>query len=264
MGVFISPNQLQIAHYYFFCMAVVSFSSAIIFYFEPLFSYIFLTFYVIHSGISWHIALFLHRRLKEIYVITSMKYFSYHFVLTAWSSCLTIVFWHVFRNEFSAMASSLIIINYFLIFVAIFWLMLARIGFVQQLFEWYDSRKASKLSAMVLRLREKVGAKLVTDDDILDYRYGSDEKIDYLLHDMKRLRRPWGSGGREKLYLSLRDFEIAIWDIKIGRLNGKMDELRSREGISAQELIKTYARLIESYRKKRMKYEKRFFGEFGK
>ena len=264
MGVFISPNQLQIAHYYFFCMAVVSFSSAIIFYFEPLFSYIFLIFYVIHSAISWHIALFLHRRLKEIYVITSMKYFLYHFILTAWSSGLTVVFWNIFRNEFNAMATSLIIINYFLIFISIFWLMLTRIGVVQQLFEWYDSRKASKLSAMVLRLRERIGAKLVMDDDILDYRYGSNEKIDYLLHDIKRLHRPWGAAKKEKLYLAVRDFELGIWDIKIHNLNEKIGVLQGRPGISAKELAKTYSGLIESYKKKRMTYEKHFFKEFGK
>lgn len=264
MGVFISPNQLQIAHYYFFCMAVVSFTSAITFYFEPLFSYIFIVFYIIHSGISWHIALFLHRRLKDIYVITSSKYFASHFILTAWSSGLSVILWYIFRVEYNAMASSMFVINFFMVFIAISWMLLARVGAVQQLFEWYDSRKSKKLSAMVLRLRERIGAKLVMDDDILDYSFGSNEKIDYMLHDIKRLHRPWGAGKTEKLYLAVRDFELGIWDIKIHDLNEKIEVLQGREGFSAKELAKTYSGLIESYKKKRMMYEKHFFKEFGK
>ncbi len=264
MGVFISPNQLQIAHYYFFCMAVVSFSSAIIFFFEPLFSYIFMGFYIIHSGISWHIALFLHRRLKDIYVITSPKYFTSHFILTVWSSGLSIVMWYIFRNEFSAMATSMFMVNFFVIFTAVFWLFLSRVGAVKELFEWYDSRKSRKLSVMVIRLRERIGAKLVVDDDILDYRYGSDEKIDYMLHDIKRLQSPWRAASKEKLYLAVRDLELGIWDIKIHELNEKIQDLQARPGLSAKELAMTYARLIESYKKKRMRYEKHFFREYGK
>jgi len=261
MGLYVSPYHLQMAHYYFFCMAVSSFTSAMLFYFEPLYSYIFLALYIIHSGISWHIAWFLNQRLEEIYIINSPRYALSHFILTVWSSVLSIMLWYIFRLEYNAVINSLFMINFFLIFFAMTWYLLSRLGAVKKLFEWYDTRKAKMLSDMVLRLREQTGKKLVRDEDITDYNYGSDQKIDRLLFNVKGLRH---ARDKEGLFLAIRDLELEIWRIKIKELEKRTEELGEGKEMSKRELVKVYSKLIDSYKKKRMEYELYFFKKFGK
>jgi hypothetical protein len=260
MGVYIHPGYLQVVHYYFFCMAVNSFTAAILFYFVPLYSYIFLAFYFIHSAISWHLAWFLHKRLEEIYIINSPRYLIYHFVLTIWSSGLSVILWYIFSYEYHAVVNSLLMINFFLIFLAISWYLLSRVRAVKRLFDWYDARKARVLRNMVLRLRDGIGKKLVPDKEITDYRPGANPAVDRLFFEIKKKR---GKRKKDEMFVSLRDLELELWDMKIEQLQERIADLRASEGIAEHELAETYTKLIDSYTKKRLEYEKYFLKKFG-
>jgi len=93
MGVYISPRYLQIIHYYFFALGVVSFVAFVLFWGQGIFPYLFIAFYVAHSAISWYVSWFSHGRMREIYVMNTFRYAGSHIILTVLSGGMMVMFW---------------------------------------------------------------------------------------------------------------------------------------------------------------------------
>jgi hypothetical protein len=254
MRLYISPEHFQAAHYYFFIMAISSFTVAVLFYFDPFYSYVFFGFYVIHSAISWGIAWSLNKRVESVYFINSRRYVLWHLLSTVLFSTILIFCWYMFQMDFNIVMTYLFLANSFLIFLAMMWFLLGRFDAVRNIFEFHDSRKFRGLLKNFLDARADAGKILVKENKIKSYKYGSNANIEGLLVDLKELK---GDKKRRNERLSIiKEIELGFWDMDMYEIRGKLSGLGM--GSSDQNLINILKNDMEANRARRAEYERYF------
>jgi hypothetical protein len=258
MKLFIRPEHFQTVHYYFFSLGMFSLTIAFMFPLDSVFSFIFISFYSLHSAIAWYMSWFLHRRVKAIYIIQNTKYIANHAVLTVVAGGLAVAFYYIFSADFEAMMTSIITINFFVIFLGFIWYAMGAMRIVEKFVEWQEERKLQIGRDMVLRFRRRRMIDLLDEETIKSYRWGADSSIDQAFMDIKVKSENGEEFGDE-----VKKVELGLSEMKIGELERKVQNLETGDvSPSDMELIKTYREAIKTHRKRMMDYEKRFYERF--
>ncbi len=260
MGFYIGPEYFQTIHYYFFCLGIISFISVFLFWGYGIYSYIFLLFYIVHSAISWYVSWFMYARMRQILIINTMRYAASHVLLTIWSGGLALAFWYMYSAHYEAVLTSFLMINFFATFLGMIWYMLSKFRFMERIFEWQDRKELKKARDMMMAFREEKKVRLVDDELLNGYEWGSDSKIDRLFIQAKRQHE----AGERLFAETIREIEIALCDLRIRYLENKIEEFEKKVALSGTDrrLLNTYRNLIRSYRKKIMDYNRLFYSKF--
>ncbi|MCK4496930.1 MAG: hypothetical protein KAU24_01960 [Candidatus Aenigmarchaeota archaeon] len=256
MNIYIGVKYFQIIHYYYFCMGIFSFTVAIIFGF-PYYLY-FIMFYILHSGISWYVALFMEKKMKKFVVIQSSGYMVSHALLTVLTSGMTLVLWsyNILIEKF--LIDSIIYINYYIFFLGLLWYVMTRFDVVSELFAYFDSLTLKRAKKLILNKREKLKLrKLITDIKIKSYEPGSEPEIDSILISTWRKRK-------SRLVRNIYEFETKMCESIIKKFRDRIEKLRSEPvtRLTDQKMIKSYENFIQDYEKTALEYEK-FFSKRG-
>ncbi len=260
MKLFLRPEHFQTVHYYFFSLGMFSLTIAFMFPLDSVFSFIFISFYTLHSAIAWYMSWFLHRRVKAIYIIQNARYIANHAVLTVISGGLAVAFYYVFSADFEAMMTSIITVNFFVVFLGFMWYAMGAMRVAEKFFEWQEERKLQIGRDMVLRFRKRRMIDLLDEEAIKGYKWGTDSSMDQAFMDVKVKSESGADFGDE-----VKRVELGLSELKISELERKIQNLETGDvSQSDMDLIKTYREAIKTQRRRMMEYEKRFYERFEK
>ncbi len=258
MKLYIKPEHFQIVHYYFFSLGMFSLTIAFMFPLESVFSFMFMSFYAVHSAIAWYMSWFLHKRVKAIYIIQGASYIFHHVVLTVISGGIAIAFYYLFADSFEAMMTSILTINFFVIFLGFLWYFMGAMKIAERFVDWQEERKLQVGREMVMRFRKKRMIDLLDDETIKSYKWGSDNAIDQAFMDIK-MKSEMGSDFGD----AVKDVEVRISELKIRELENKIMNIEKGEVTPADaNLVKSYRDAIKQQERRVMDYEKRFYKRF--
>jgi hypothetical protein len=181
----ITVKQLKLIHYFYFVIGIFGLTNAILLGVGSLFSLIFLGFYIANSGVSWYIAYVARRKMRDYLVVQSSSFFVNHTLLTLVTVALTIAVWVSGLITDLVLLNSLLLINFYVLFMAGMWYALTRTDFVSELFSVYDNFVFGRSKEFIIGIKRKnrgiFGSDLVTDKSIRDYKYGTIQEVDYNL-----------------------------------------------------------------------------------
>ncbi len=259
MKLLLKPEHFQTVHYYFFSLGMFSLTIAFMFPTYNFLSYIFMTFYVFHSAMAWYMSWFMHKRMEMVYVIRETRYIINHAILTVLSGGLAVAFYQIFQDYFEAMMTSILAVNFFVIFLGFIWYFMGLAKITGKFFEWQGGRKLRGGMEALKKFRNKNGIVLVSDKDLERYKFGTNSSIDKLFMDIKLKSEKGGDFAGEA-----KEVEVRMSQLVINDLEKKIKELKNKKASTATlNLEKSYSESVEYQRKKLMEYEKAFYKKFG-
>jgi hypothetical protein len=262
MGLYISPDYFQTIHYYFFCLGIISFTSVFMFWGYGLLSYLFIAFYVAHSAISWYVSWFMYTRMRKIFVINTFRYALSHTVLTIWSGGLSVLLWYISAEYYGTVLTAMLMINFFAVFLGAMWYVLSKLKFIDMFFDWMQSGDLRKAKTIMIDFRKRNKIKLVDDDIIEEYSWGSDTRMDRLFLEAKKQQE---EGLDKVLPETIREIEVALTELRIRDLEKSIREMdKAVISETEKQLLKTYHNLIKSYTTKISEYDQVFYSKFPK
>lgn len=260
MKFYIRPEHFQTVHYYFFSLGMFTLTIAFMLPSYNIYSFIFMAFYITHSSISWYMSWFLHKKMKAFYIIQRTSYIAHHIILTLLSGGLAVTFYYIFEATFEAMVTSILAINFFVVFLGFIWYFMGVMKISEKFVEWQEGRKLQIGRDMVLRFRKKRMIDLLDDEAIKSYKWGTDNTIDQVFMDIKMKSEMGSDFGDE-----VKEVEVGISELKIRELENKIGNIEKGEVTPADmNLIKSYKEAIQQQQKRAMDYEKRFYVRFKK
>ncbi len=260
MKLYIKPEQFQTVHYYFFSLGVFSLTIAFMFPLDSMTSLMFMSFYFVHSAIAWYMSWFLYKRVRAMYIIKDRRYIYNHVLLTLLSGGIAIAFYFIFSASFEAMMTSIITINFFVIFLGFIWYLMGAMKIAEKFVDWQEERKLQVGRDMLLRFRERRMIDLLDEDTIKKYKWGTDSGIDQLFMNIKMKSEIGEDFGSE-----VRDAEVRIAELKMEEMEKRIQDLETGDVSPADmNLIKSYREAVVKEKKRIMGYEKRFYDKFGK
>ena len=255
MGLYIKPDYFQTIHYYFFSLGIFSLTTSFLFTSYNAYSYIFMAFYVVNSGVSWYMSWFMHTRMKAVFVIRTGSYAASHVILTLFSGGMAVGIYWLFEIQFEAIITAFIMINFFVLFMGLMWYILGTLKVTERFLDWQDKNKLEIGKDLVMKLRERKGVKLMDDDALRAYKFGTDPQIDRLFMEAKMK-----SENGEDFLETARQIEMRMGELKIGELQGKVENISKGELSTAEkELLSSYRSLIKSHEKGMLEYEKALY-----
>lgn len=258
MKLIIKPEHFQTIHYYFFFLGMFSLTVGFMVPMSEFYAYMFMSFYIVHSAISWYISWFLYKRVNAIYIIHSHGYMLNHVVLTLLSGGAAVAFYYIFQTEFQAMMTSLITINLFVIFAGSIWYVMGLLNITKRYMEWQGGRNLQFGRKVAAKFRKKHRLSLVSGDTLRSYKFGTDAVIDRTL---MVINTKVGEG--EDFSDDVKNLELRFAQNKITDMGKKVQELSMGDVTeSDRNLIHNYSDAITREEKNRMEYEKRFFKKF--
>lgn len=139
---YIDIADLEAFHYFYFILGIFSFISALfLFVWLPVYSFLLILGYILHSIVSWYVAVFIRRKLKSLMILASVRYILGYLVLTLLTVFGTIYFWSVALDFVEHLVNTIIFIIYFLFFVGVIWIFLASSRSVDKYFVESKSKK---------------------------------------------------------------------------------------------------------------------------
>jgi hypothetical protein len=252
MGLYIRPEYFQTVHYYFFCLGIFSLTASFMFTTYNAYSYLFMIFYIVNSGIAWYMSWFMHSRMKTVFIIRMGRYAASHMVLTVLSGGMAVFMYWAFALEFEALMTVFVTVNFFVIFMGLMWYAIGALKIADRFFDWQDKGRLETGREMVMRYRGKGGLKLVDDETIRGYQWGSNGAIDQLF--MKAKMKSEKGGDFSEV---VRDIEVKLSEMKIHELEGRVENLKLRTGGKADAgLLESYMGAIKSHERSTLDYEK--------
>ena len=261
MGIYLRPEYFQTIHYYFFAIGIFTLTDAFLFSYSSMISYLLFGFYALDSVISWRISWTMQRRMKDLMVMQSRRYWSSHIILTVWSAGLAVALWLAFEADAEALLFSILMINFFLVFLGGIWYAFSRFRIAGRYFEWQEGKTIGSGKSALLSFRKKSRLRLVDDQVISGYRKGAIPSVDQLFSRMSGRQR-----GEDAAAIAghFREIELKLCEARIRELERKLDSARKAGGREAPRAAATYAELIDSYRKRVPEYDKAFNSRFGR
>jgi hypothetical protein len=263
MGFYIAPEYFQTIHYYFFSLGIISFTSAVLFWGYGIYTYLFIIFYIVHSIISWYISWFMYLKMKEIFIINTLRYSLAHVFLTLWTGGLSVLFWYFFSTQYEAMLTSLLAINFFAVFLGVIWYLITRFKLTEKVFEWQESKDLRSARGSVIKFRKDEKIKLVEDNLMKKYHFGSNSNVDRLFLQAQRQQNVGDKGGFVK---TIKNLETKMCESRINDLQAKIDTLEKMviKSETERQLLRTYQNLIRVYTKRMLDYDRVFHKKYRK
>jgi hypothetical protein len=255
MAFYIKPEYFQTIHYYFFCLGIFSLTTSFMFTSYNAYSYIFMSFYVVNSAISWYMSWFMHTRMKTVFVVRTASYLLTHVVLTFFSGGLAVLLYYMFQLEYEALITGFIMVNFFVIFFGLMWYILHVLKVTDRFFDWQERGKLEIGRDMVIRFREKKGVKLIDDKTLKGYKWGTDAAIDGLFMQVK-MKAEKG----EDFSDIVRDIEMKLSEAKVRDIEMKIENLGKKEmSETDRHMLASYNTLIKGHEKDMLEYEKALY-----
>ena len=259
----ITLRQLQFIHYYYFAMGIFSLSNAFFIGFGSPFSLIFLAFYGTNSAVAWYMSMVTRKRMKTYVVIQSLGFAIRHVIVTVVTVLATAMVWASGVIPDVGLLNTLLMVNYFVMFMAGMWYVITRTDLTRGLFQIYDDRIFRKSKKFIIKMRYAYhnffGRQLITEHEIRDYKFGiikeADENFVSAWKNRKKLQYVLECMGR---------IEIALARYALSILKETIDDLR-REPPSEQNirLIKQSENEARDEEHDIMEYEKEFYRKSG-
>lgn len=259
----ITVRQLQIIHYYYFAMGIFSLTNAIFVGFESFFSLIFLGFYGANSAVAWYLAMVARKRMRTYVVVQSMGFAVRHVIVTLLAVLATSLIWVTDIIPDTGLLNSLLMVNYFVMFLAGMWYVIARTDLTKGAFQIYDNHVFRKSKKLIIRMRHAYhnffGRQLVTEHELQDYSFGlireADENFMNAWKNRKNLQYVLECMGR---------IEIALARSSLARLNESIGDLK-REPPSKynEKLIAQSEKEADDEERSIIEYEKELYRKSG-
>src|SRR3989338_1055671 len=223
MRINVKPEYFATIHYYFFFLGAFSVTSAFLYSSYPSSSAIFIIFYLIHAAISCYLSLFLHFKIKEFFVTDIVSYMVSHAVFSTLSAGLAIFMWFLFRGFYEAFIQSSVIVNFLAVFVGLFLYFTSMFEISGSIFDWKRRKEIEKCKNIVIEYRRIEGLRLVDDDEIINYKPGSDNMVDEIFIVAKK-----ASDRRdiEELASVVRSMETIIFNSRIKDLENTIEKMK--------------------------------------
>lgn len=259
----ITPDQLSAIHYYYFAMGTFGFCSMFFIGLDNLFSLIFLGFYVVNSAVAWYVAYVSMRKMKDYIVPQTRDFFLRHVVVTILCVGLAAGVWSsgAFTDYF--LLNSIIMSNYFVLFLAGLWYAFTRMDFFGELFSFYDNYLFRKSKEFIIKAKNAhrgfFGREIVSDNDIAQYKYGTDGEVD------ENLISAWKNKSKTQYVLEcLARIELSIARKYLALLRDKVSVARTMGSGVKGKKIKQRAELELSQKERDiMAFEKAFYAKTG-
>ena len=259
----ITIRQLKLIHYYYFAMGIFGLTNAILIGFGSIFSIIFIIFYVLNSGVSWYVALVARKKMTDYVIVQSLGFFVRHVAVSVLTVGATTLFWISGLVPDAGLLNTMLMANYFVLFVAGLWYMPPRTDFVGELFTIYDNYLFKKSKSFMLGVRrahrEFFGRELVTETQIRDYEYGTINDVDDNLisawKNKSKMQYVLECLGR--IEISLSRFALKIMREKLFFLGGLSDTYEN------QKLRDDAKRELAEREKDVNEFEKSFYRKTG-
>jgi hypothetical protein len=178
----VNIDHLQAIHYFYLCLALFSFASALFFFATSvMFSFFLIILYVFNSILSWYIALFIRKKLQNVLILTSPWYVIGYIIITILVTTFSIFFWSSNLKNIEYIAVQTISVGYFIFCFGILWTILTNIKIVRNYFiesttaQWRVILKPVEMIEM--KEIEKTKAVRAVDDAETIIENISDEKI---------------------------------------------------------------------------------------
>lgn len=258
----VTVNQIKLIHYFYFVMGIFGFTNAIFIGFGSPFSVLFLAFYAVNSGISWYMAHVARKKMSSYVVVQSLGFFINHAILTVLAVGCTTLIWVSGLISDLYLLNTLLMANYFVVFLAGLWYVLIKADFIRELFKIYDSYLFKRAKAFIIKIKRAYwdffGMQLVTDDEIQDYKYGTIGEVD------ENLISAWEN--RKKLQYVLEclgRIELSMARYALQQLRERISFLRMTPDNEQGNPIETAERELHDKENEIMKYEKAFYSKTG-
>ncbi len=255
MALYIKPEYFQTIHYYFFSLGIFSLTTSFLFTSYNAYTYIFMGFYIVNSAISWYLSWFMHARMKAVFIIKTGRYAASHVFLTVFAGGTAVAMYWFFELQFESIITAFLMVNFFVIFMGFMWYVLGVTRIASRFLEWQERGRLDLGRDMVMRFREKKGLKLVDDETMRSYRWGTDAKVDSLFMQVKLK-----SGKGEDFTELVRQLEMRISDLQVRELEQKIEKLGAGEpGKADKDMMDGYKSMVKSHEKSMLEYEKSLY-----
>jgi len=258
----VTVNQLKLIHYFYFAMGIFGLTNSVFMGFGSPLSMIFLAFYAVNSGVSWYMAHVARRKMSSYVVVQSLGFFINHAIVTVLTVGGTALIWVSGLIPDLHLLSTLLMANYFAMFLAGLWYGLIRADFIRGLFTVYDSYLFKKAKAFIIRIREAYwdffGRQLVAEGEIQGYEYGTIREVD------ENLLSAWKN--RKKLQYVLEclgRIELSMARHALQQLREKISFLRMTPGSEREKPIARAEGELQEKENEIMRYEKAFYRKTG-
>jgi hypothetical protein len=208
--MYIKVEYLQYIHYLYFALGMFSLSNSILIGLGSASSVFLIAFYGIFMVISWTIAIGVRRMISNYFIVDSSASIARHVLLAVLSSCAAIAMW-VYLDQALILSLGIVSVNYFALFMVLIWYVFYKTKMAGKLLRSYNSRVLNKSKSLFITTRDKKDmAKLITDNDIRDYRYSSNGEVDNALLSIWTNRE-----NEEKVVEMIGEIEIILTTKKI-------------------------------------------------
>ena len=258
----ITPGQLSTIHYYYFAMGTFGFCSMFFIGLDSLFSLIFLAFYVVNSAVGWYVAYVSRKRMKDYIIPQTMDFFLRHTVITLFCVGLAAGVWSsgFFTDAF--LLNSIIMANYFVLFLAGLWYAFTRMDFFKDLFRFYDSYMLRKSKELIIRTRDAhkgfFGRELVKKKDIESYIYGTSHDVDENLISAWKNRRKF-----QYVLECMGRIELSLARSQIEQAKDNLYRLKVSTDPVEQRIARRNEQDIVGMERDVVRYEKEFYSKTG-
>jgi hypothetical protein len=176
--MYIKVQHLQYIHYFYFTIGLFSLSNSILIGMGSPFSIFLIAFYAIFMVISWLVAIGVRRMIRDYFIIDSAASITKHVLLSVLASCSAVVMW-VYLDQALIVSVGIVSVNYFALFMAFVWYVFYKTKMLEKVLQSYNNRVLKKCKGLFITTRDRKGMpKLVSDNDIRDYRYSSNGDVD--------------------------------------------------------------------------------------
>ncbi len=259
----ITVRHLQIIHYYYFAIGMFSLTNAFFIGFDSIFSLIFIVFYAINSGVSWYIASVARKRMKDYIILQSLVFSIKHIVVTVASVAVTTLVWVSGIIPDVGLLNTLLMANYFVLFLAGMWYMIIKTDLAKGYFTIYDNLKFRRSKEFIIKVRNEhnrfFGRELVTDNVIRAYRFGSVMEVD------NNMISAWRNKDNLQYALGCMGMiELALARNVVDDLRGKVLQRGAMPSTpDNQRILSGSQRELEEEERDIMEYEKVFYRKTG-
>jgi len=220
--MYISIEYIEVFHYYFFFIGILSFFTAFL---SPVTSVYLVLFYVVHSIYSWMLTWYMHKRISSLLVINPIKYIFHHIILTITASAFVFVLYSFFLMDTVAFTMSIVQIDFYIFIIASCWLIIAKFRLLNRIFNIPEEITIEYPEPVA----EGVEMKIVTKTVSLP----KPERFGYRSHTKNRSK-------------DMKNYQIEIYRSRIEKLSEELKRTKDEKTADFyKKRIKEYERKIK-------------------
>jgi len=233
--IYIRVYYLKILHYFFFSLSILSLTIGIMFFdFMSFDSLVFFGLSYAYCISSLAIAYYFYKDYKEtMEALRIIRLIAFPYIVISVFTVGAVALMASIFPFITELIYSFMFVNFYVIFVLVIGLAMSRFRMVSRFFETY--------SYIIMRKAKRIAEKYALITDVQQYRIGTNPEADQLLDDI------WANRDYPLPYV--REFEIALCEEHVRRINRIIGNLKSKPGIEKHEenFMKSMELMKENY-----------------